>query len=224
MTCDVYQKHEVGDLDELSFQRHVRNCADCQQRVQRDDELMTLAGTLDRPMPPEYLWGRIEVALESEPVAQPGSSTHNEEHEVTRPQQSADSQTPNRRVWIYRAAAVLLVGVGLGGGYVQFSAPAESTSVSSLYSPAALEKVRDREREYVAAIEELEQSADAQLGEMDLDLKLLYRDKIQTIDTQIARCLEALHNNPANTHIRRYLLLALQDKRETLQEIVQLEL
>ena len=59
---------------------------------------------------------------------------------------------------------------------------------------------------------------------MDAELALLYRDKIATIDTQIDRCLRALHGNPANTHIRRYLLLALRDKRETLEEIVQLEL
>jgi hypothetical protein len=51
---------------------------------------------------------------------------------------------------------------------------------------------------------------------------LLYRDRLETIDAQIARCQEALAENPSNAHIRRYLLAALQDKKETLRELAQL--
>ena len=55
---------------------------------------------------------------------------------------------------------------------------------------------------------------------LDLNLALLYRDKLETIDSQIERCKDALQDNPANTHIRRYLLAALDDKKQTLREIL----
>ncbi|MBT4096389.1 MAG: hypothetical protein HOM68_02225 [Gemmatimonadetes bacterium] len=230
MSCDIYQKRESGDLDEVSFQRHLRVCAECQQRLQQDEELLKLAEQLERPMPSPHLWDRIEASLHEEAATQPVSAAQTplssaaQSTSLPMPQDSAPTQHTHARAWIYRIAAVLVVSIGLGSGYIHLQAPVQTDVTVSLYSPAALEKVRDRERQYVAAIEELEQMADVQFDEMELDLMLLYRDKIQTIDTQIARCLEALHNNPANTHIRRYLLLALQDKRETLQEIVQLEL
>ncbi|MBT3344165.1 MAG: hypothetical protein HN712_13375 [Gemmatimonadetes bacterium] len=199
MSCNWYEQRETGELDEEAFQRHVSECDLCREKLRQDEQLLALAGGLKQPTPPPFLWEQIEVSLHAE-------------------------KRGSGRTWIYRIAAVLVVSLGIGGAYVHFDAPTQRSTSSSLYSPSALEKVRDREREYVAAIEELAQAAGPRLDEMDLDLMLLYRDKIQTIDTQIARCLDALHNNPANTHIRRYLLLALQDKRQTLQEIVQLEL
>ena len=58
------------------------------------------------------------------------------------------------------------------------------------------------------------------MARMDPSLMLLYRDKLETIETQIAYCKEALIDNPANAHIRRYLLIALQDKKKALQEII----
>ncbi|MFP6647776.1 MAG: hypothetical protein VCF24_30080 [Candidatus Latescibacterota bacterium] len=120
-------------------------------------------------------------------------------------------------------AAVLVVGLGLGSFLHERPVGAEDTP-SNLYTATALEKVRDRELEYAAEIEELQQVAGARLELMDMELMVLYRDKMETIDTQIARCQQALRRNPANTHIHRYLFLALQDKKETLQEILQIEL
>jgi len=58
---------------------------------------------------------------------------------------------------------------------------------------------------------------------LDLELDSLYRDRLGTIDAQIARCREALKSNPANAHIRRYLMAALRDKRETLTEVLNLK-
>jgi hypothetical protein len=62
--------------------------------------------------------------------------------------------------------------------------------------------------------------ASIKLGKFDLNLQLLYRDKLETINRQIIACKEALEVNPANAHIRRYLFMALQDKKETLKEII----
>ena len=198
MSCDRYQERELGRLDEAAFQAHLKDCSVCRERLRQDERLMELAAGLKPPAEPPFLWERVEAGLR------------------------AEQQRARRRTWIYRAAAVLVVSLGLGAlVQQQRGAPEPATG---LYTAEALEKVREREREYAAAIEELEQIAGERLDRMDAELALLYRDKIATIDTQIDRCLQALHGNPANTHIRRYLLLALRDKRETLEEIVQLQL
>ena len=198
MSCDRYQERELGRLDEAAFQAHLKGCPLCRERLREDERLMELAAGLKPPAEPPFLWERLEAGLR------------------------AEQQRARRRTWIYRAAAVLVVSLGLGAlVQQQRGAPEPATG---LYTAEALEKVREREREYAAAIEELEQIAGERMQRMDAELALLYRDKIATIDTQIDRCLQALHGNPANTHIRRYLLLALRDKRETLEEIVQLQL
>ena len=198
MSCDRYRERETGRLEEEAFQDHLKDCPDCRESLRRDERLMELAAGLKPPAEPPFLWERVEAGLRSE------------------------QRRGRRRTWIYRAAAVLVVSLGLGALMQQGRGVPEPAT--GLYTAEALEKVRDREREYAAAIEALEEIAGERMERMDPELAFLYRDKIATIDTQIDRCLRALHGNPANTHIRRYLLLALRDKRETLEEIVQLEL
>lgn len=200
MNCDKYEKRELGQLDELSFQRHAGTCDTCQARQSEDARLLGLARELERPAESPQLWGRIEASLET-----------------ARQQQAR----PSRRVWMYRAAAVLVVGAGLGA-LVQQGAGNNQKADPGLYSSQALAKARNSQQEYAAAVAELEQVAGARFELMDMELAILYRDKIETIDTQIARCQDALRRNPANTHIHRYLLAALQDKRETLEEVLQL--
>ncbi len=204
MSCDRYRERETGRLEEEAFQAHLKDCDICRERLRQDEVIDELAANLPEVTEPPFLWERVEGALR------------------------AEQRRARRRTWVYRAAAVLVVSLGLGALMQQGSGIPEPAT--GLYTAEALEKVRDREREYAAAIEELEEIAGERMERMaagpagDAELAFLYRDKIATIDTQIDRCLRALSGNPANTHIRRYLLLALRDKRETLEEIVQLEL
>jgi len=201
MNCDQYRTYELGELDEEIFQSHAQTCESCREHLRQDAELMDLARSLKQPVDAPFLWNRIEETLRAE---------------MQRDQRRGIRLIRQHRTALYRIAAVLVASAGLGS-YAYFGPEPEPPR---LFSSAALERVEEKERKYIEAIEELEQAASAQLAQMDLDLMLLYRDKLETIDAQIARCREALQNNPANTHIRRYLLLALQDKKDTLQEVV----
>ena len=73
------------------------------------------------------------------------------------------------------------------------------------------------------AIEVLEDMAAAKLDETKEPLAQLYRNKIKLIDAQIRSCQNELERNPANAHIRKYLLAALQDMQSTLTEIIELK-
>ena len=73
---------------------------------------------------------------------------------------------------------------------------------------------------YKTLFDRFEQQAQAKLAQLEPDLSYLYRDKLATIDEQIALCQEAIAENPANSHVRRYLFAALQEKRDTLGELM----
>jgi hypothetical protein len=201
MSCEAYRQFELGEMEETAFNRHAPNCVECQRLLAQDAQLLTLAKRLTLPVASPLLWAKIENALRAE-------------QQKRRP---VWLETLQEHKWtLLRMAAVLLVAVGLGSYFLLKPKP----SASRLLAGAALEQVETKEREYAAAIAKLEAVALPQMAKMDVDLMLLYRDRLETIDAQILRCKEALATNPANAHIRRYLLAALQDKKETLKELL----
>ena len=203
MNCEFYQKHALGEIDENEFSQHLAACAVCQKLVAQDGQILTLAQNLQKPVASPLLWAKIENALRAE------QQTKRRYGRVSWPEQK----------WtLLRLAAVLLLGMGLGSYFLFKPQP----SAPRLLAGAALQQVEKREREYSEAIAVLEQTALPQMAKLDAELMLLYRDRLETIDAQITRCKEALALNPTNAHIRRYLLAALQDKKETLRELVKL--
>lgn len=203
MSCEVYRQFELGELEETVFDRHAQNCVECQRLLAQDAQLFALAKNLKPPAANPLLWAKIENTLRAE-------------QQKRRP---AWLSTLQKHKWtLLRLAAVLLVTVGLGAYFLLKPKPSDSR----LLAGAALEQVEKKESEYAAAIAELERVALPQMAKLDVDLMLLYRDRLETIEAQILRCKEALAANPANAHIRRYLLAALQDKKVTLKELTDL--
>jgi anti-sigma-K factor RskA len=200
MSCEVHRQFELGEIEEAGFNRHAQSCAECQRLLEQDTQLLALAKSLQQPAANPLLWAKIENALHAE---------------QQRRRLSWLMSWEEQKWAILRVAAVLLLALGAGSYFLLQPKP----SPSRLLAGAALEQVEKKEHEYADAIAELERVALPQMAKMDVDLMLLYRDRLETIDAQIARCQEALAANPANAHIRRYLLAALQDKKETLKEL-----
>lgn len=203
MNCEFYQKHELGEIGESELSLHLAACSECQKLIEQDARILTLAQSLQKPVASPLLWAKIENTLRAEQQRE-----HRHRH----------INWPEQKWTLWRIAAVLLVGMGLGSYFMFKPKPSEPR----LLAGAALQQVEKREREYAEAIAALEQTALPQMAKLDAELMLLYRDRLETIDAQIARCKEALAENPSNAHIRRYLLAALQDKKETLRELLQL--
>lgn len=192
MNCKQYEEWDLGHLDDDGFRKHARNCDECQGHRREDERLMDLARSLQTPVEAPKLWLRIEKGLRGE-----------------------QSHSHNWAPWIWKAAAILLVGLGLGYA-LHHPTPPES----GLLTDSDLAEIEHAEREYIEAIARLEKEAQSKSPHLDPDLSYLYRDKLGIIDEQIALCREAAVENPANAHVRRYLLAALQDKRSTLTEFM----
>lgn len=216
MSCKELKRYDRGEMDEAEFARHAAACSFCQQVLELDKEVMSLAEILRQPVEAPRLWSRIEEALRKE--------TAEEQPLATEPQMKKKPRVehPSLRYRFLRlapAVVILLAVIGIGLYFgLKSSAPS-----SGLLARKALARVEQKEHEYMKAIEDLEKQALPRMDDLNLDLVFLYRTRLETIDAQIEQCREALALNPANAHIRRYLMAALQDKKETLAEVLNLE-
>jgi hypothetical protein len=204
MICREFEKYENGELGEDQFERHAAGCPSCREILRRDAEIMALARELRRPVQAPGLWSRIEKTLEEETVKERG-------------------RAPLLARFLRLAPAVALMVAAVALAFYFGLRSRISSSPSGILSSGALARVERTEKEYLKAIEALEEQTLPQMAGLDLELTFLYRDRLETVDAQIRRCREALESNPANAHIRRYLMAALHDKRETLAEVLNLK-
>ncbi|MFQ5604995.1 MAG: hypothetical protein ACE5HS_17135 [bacterium] len=203
MTCSFYQKFNLDKVDQQIFEKHLRGCPICQKLHKQDSWLLARAAELQQNLPAPDLWRKIENTLQAE-----------KQRTIT---QRRTFFSASKTTYLRLAAALVLM-IGVSSAVYMLSR--SRFQDSGILTASVLERVEKNERAYLSAIAELEQEALPRLAEIDLELMLLYRDRLSTIDDQIARCKDALADNPANAHIRRYMLAALQDKKQTLQEIL----
>lgn len=201
MNCSWLDQFENEQIGEIEFQKHAQMCKDCQKYLKQMNDLLSIAKSLKKEIHVPHLWHRIETALEKEG------------RKSTR-KLSGQFWIRSYPVLRFAAVIVLLFAAGMFL-WKQFGTPREN-----ILADSALKRVEKQEAAYIRAIEELETRTESKMEVMDLELAFLYRDRLETIDAQIERCREALEENPGNAHIRRYMLAALQEKKETLKEIL----
>lgn len=204
MSCSAFKKYEFGKISEKEFQQHLKTCVFCLEKVKQDSRLLSLARSLKKPVEAPSLWNRIEEDLRNE-------------------QKSGIRSGRKKLRWgllrLLPAAAASLLVLSVGFYFLI----RQETGKSGILTASGLAKVEKKEREYMEAIEELEERTLPKMADMNLELNLLYRDRLETINDQIERCREALSENPGNVHIRRYMLAALRDKKNTLLELLESE-
>jgi len=210
MSCDKFDRHGEGAMTAEEFARHVRDCPECREQAALDARLDREIAALRKPVGAEGLWERIETSL-------------GHEKEITAPRDGKPASGGlklnaflSRRWPVLIPAGAALIAVAVLGIHVFRKPPVPS----GILAREALARVEIKEKEYLGAIELLERQARPKIAAMDLQMMSLYRDKLVTIDAQIDKCREALASNPANAHIRRYFLAALQDKRQTLADVL----
>jgi hypothetical protein len=201
MSCDRFQKYDRGKIAENKFRQHLETCSDCQKSVVEDEKLLSQAKFLKKQLEAPSLWTRIERNLVDE--------MHR--------RQSKGRMILFQKRWMLYPASALVVFL-LGSGLFFLLRP--GIKGQDLLADSALRRIERRETRYERSIQKLEIDARPQLADLDFELLLLYKDRLATIDDQIAQCKEALSTNSGNAHIRRYMLAAFQDKKDTLREIL----
>jgi len=195
MNCQQYELWAMSNLSDPEFAAHRKTCPECQSAYKIDEQLMASAANLNTNIRIPDQWPAIE----------------NEIHRI---------KSRNKRLKLIRysliAAASLLV---IFTFFFQWSEPVDITQ-ERILDRTALEYVKSAEETYLQALESLEARAENRLQNTDDQLTSLYKQKLDVIDQQIKRCRNALEYNPANAHIRRFLLAALETKQNTLYEII----
>jgi len=214
MTCDRYRAYWLGEVTEREYAEHARGCETCREAVALDERIEQAARKLPAPASSPDLWRAIESRLRAE-----GAKTQGETGAGGGVIRGLFGL--RRRVVLRYAATVLLL---VGASYLAFFRPGDRAQAPrDLLTTQALARVEAVEQEYEDAIRDLERVAEPILAAADTKLLLLYRQRLETIDAQIARCREALDTDRGNAHIRRYLLAAFQDKQDALTELLTLE-
>lgn len=207
MICRDLERYDQGKMDEAEFIRHAAGCRTCREALRLDKRVMSLSQSLRQPIDAPDLWNRIEDSLQKEITG------------VESPAPEFRVKRGRWRIWRLAAVSAALIMVACIGIFIGLKI---RTPSSGLLSDKAFARVEQKEQEYLQAILNLEKIVLPQLGDLNLELNFLYRDRLETIDAQIQQLREALEFNTANVHMRRHLMMALQEKKDTLAEVLNL--
>lgn len=181
-----------------------------------DERLDKEIAAMRSPVADDGLWTRIEAALlrEKERTAQ-AAAVASGTRAPGRSRLDAVGAFFRRRwpVLVPAGAAALILAVAVG-----IAVSRRPAAPSGLLAGRALAEVERAEKDHLAAIESLERQVRPKLAASMTEVTALYEDRLAVIDAQIDRCRLVLASNPGNAHVRRYLLAALQDKRQTLAD------
>ena len=89
-----------------------------------------------------------------------------------------------------------------------------------LLSDETMKDVETKEAAFVASIDALERRAKTALESPPTPLAANLKERLVLIDSAIAECRREIEKNEFNTNLRRELLAMYQEKKKTLQEIV----
>lgn len=174
-----------------------------------DDELSEAAKTLHREWESPNLWPAIAAGIKAE-----------EERART---------TSAARTWYAWAAAAVLILATAASLVVVRNWPARegaspvAQSSDPLLSDEALTDLEQAEARYIAAIDALAARAAPAISAPETPLAAQLRERLLVIDAAIADCRAEIERNRFNAHLRRQLLAIYQEKRLTLEQILELE-
>lgn len=199
MNCEHNEAYALGRLKQDAYQRHRQTCPTCQTIEAKDAELQSLFAEMNDAVPAPPPFERLRPQLQA----------------------SARIIPFHRRPLplLLAAAAMLLLTFTLG-----WQLGRDGDVGPGLLDRDLIADLIQQEETYLAGIERLEEQVAGPLGAMDTELRGLYEQRLALIDQQILDVRRALDENPANAHLRRYLLAALVDKRATLGEVIDAKL
>jgi|SRR5277367_1951815 len=198
-----------------ALEAHSANCLECTEELRAWKALSVAAKELRDYSDTPSLWLRIEPAL-AEAAA-------------------AKQRDAGRWSWLtlgfglslgwqtaMAAALVVLLTVSAGWVYLHPPRPGNrGDKDQSLLKSPALAEVERAQAAYEQAIDKLALNAKPQLENPATPLQASYREKLLVLDSAINDLRAQAGMNPSNAHLRQQLLAMYQEKRQTLQDILE---
>ncbi|HVE72894.1 MAG TPA: hypothetical protein VNI54_16120 [Thermoanaerobaculia bacterium] len=178
--------------------RHAETCASCAETLAAWNDLSATARSMRTSWENEMLWPRIERSLRAEP-----------------------KRTP--RLWQLAAAILITIGLGTTMFYAVRTQTRDAAFDETILRISALDEVERAEKAHVAAIDALENVAEARLEDPQTSLMIAYKEKLMLLDDAIDECQANIDRNRQNAHLRRQLLAMYTEKQQTLQDVLREE-
>jgi hypothetical protein len=195
-----------------ALEQHAGHCAACAEELRAWKQLSATAETMRDDQESPALWARIESLLrQQQAVPAPRARFWS----------SLDFWRHAAPAWQSALVGAMVVVLAVSSGYLYTRrAMPPAVQGSKLLKTSALAEVERAEREYMSAIDTLTADAGPQLG-ADTPLMASYREKLVVLDSAIADLRAQAGENPSNAHLRNQLLAMYQEKRQTLQDVLE---
>ncbi len=192
---DIY--NQQGHTEELDD--HLKKCRQCREEMSVERKINEYLDQDEEYKAPDILWNRVEENLD-------GKSTG----------KVKNLNSFTKLKYILAAAAVLIIAVL--GVRVYDNIMFNLKDAAEL----AMEDIEKAEEKYISSINKYSQIVKDKTDIKDNPIYLLYMEKIDRLDEIIDECKEALVQNEGNVNVRKYLLLAYQEKVNTLEAVSKL--
>ena len=227
VTCNdrdrILQDAEPAGL--AALETHATACPACALELREWNELSRAAHDLRDTWDSPALWPRIHETLtnqavsRSRPIATKLRMFHVKHFGFL-------SALVLR--WQAAAAVLVLVALSASGAWlfwrtVHVDSP-PPVGASPFLKSDALAEVERAEAAYIQAINKLAAQAQPRIESPATPLLASYREKLLVIDAAIADLRVQVDQNRSNAHLRAELTSLLQEKRETLEAILQEEI
>lgn len=213
MQCDDRERIFLDGSPEewAAFEQHAVTCAACAEELRAWKQLSVAAEEMRDYEESPALWARIESSLRQQ--AAPTSRV--------KFWGFMDFWRHAATAWQPALVGAMLVALAVSGGYLVIHRSGSSADPGNkLLKTSALTEVERAEREYMSAIDKLAAETGPQLG-TDTPLMASYREKLLVLDSAIADLRAQAGENPSNAHLRNQLLAMYQEKRQTLQDVLE---
>ena len=209
----ILRDAEPAELTAL--EAHAASCPACALELREWNELSRAAHELRDAWDSPSLWPRIHEALTKQAVRP--RMFHVKHFEFLR---------GFLLHWQAAAAAFLLLALTGTGAWLLMRRPFESPPVaaSPFLKSDALAEVERAEAAYIQAIDKLAAQTQPRIENPGTPLLAGYREKLLVIDAAIADLRAGIEQNRSNAHLRAGLTSLLQEKKETLEAILQEEI
>lgn len=209
----AYLDDELDSASRKRLEAHLVGCAECSAVLADLRAIVMAAPHYSGREPGRDLWMRIEGRLDEAEVVPIGAARPSLQPSVR----------PARFGWTALIAASLAMAM-VGGGTVwlalrsnQPDRPLAAVDSGPVAFQPATVSVAFAEREYAAAVQDLEQVLAAGRGRLDTVTVRLVEESLRKIDAAIADARAAIQRDPANAYLNRQIAANMRLKLNLLR-------
>ena len=209
-----YLDGELDDLSRARLESHLAECLDCTRALADLRAIVAAAPQYEGREPSRDLWADIERRLD-EPEAVP----------ISRPAVQPSSLPASRQRFGWReliAASIVMAAVGGGAVWIVLNEGKSVVTTAAAPAPAAdLRNVEFADREYDAAVRDLEQLLAEGRGRLDSATVRTIEASLSKIDDAIFEARAAVQQDPANAYLSRQIAANMRRKLNLLRVATQ---